>query len=69
MACPLDLASGHGHVTALSNALVKFGATTRAAMDMAGKAGEADTVDLFTKGFRGADKFLWMVEAHLQSKD
>jgi starvation-inducible DNA-binding protein len=53
----------------LSNALAKFGATTRAAMDMAGKAGEADTADLFTKGFRGADKFLWMVEAHLQSKD
>src|SRR5277367_60647 len=33
---PLDLASGHGHIAALSDALAKFGATTRAAIDAAG---------------------------------
>ena len=68
-AYPLDLASGIGHVTALSDALAKFCATTRAAIDMAGKAGDADTADLFTEVSRGVDKLLWMIEAHLQSKD
>ena len=67
-AYPLDLASGHGHVAALSDAFARFGATTRAAIDMAGKAGDADTADLFTEVSRGVDKLLWMVEAHLQSK-
>ena len=68
-AYPMDLASGQGHVTALSNALATFGTTTRAAIDIAGKAGDADTADLFTEVSRGVDKLLWMVEAHLQSKD
>lgn len=68
-AYPLDLASGQGHITALSNALAKFGATTRASIDKAGKAGDADTADLFTEVSRGADKLLWMVETHLQSKE
>jgi starvation-inducible DNA-binding protein len=27
---------------------------------------DADTADLFTEISRGIDKFLWMVEAHLQ---
>jgi starvation-inducible DNA-binding protein len=66
---PLDLASGRGHVAALSSALAKFGATTRAAIDSAGKAGDADTADLFTEVSRAADKLLWMIEAHLQSED
>jgi starvation-inducible DNA-binding protein len=69
IAYPLDLASGQGHVTALSSALANFGATTRTAIDTAGKAGDADTADLFTEVSRGVDKLLWMVEAHLQSKD
>ncbi len=68
-AYPLDLASGRGHVAALSSALANFGATTRAAIDSAGKAGDADTADLFTEVSRGVDKLLWMIEAHLQSKD
>lgn len=68
-AYPLDLASGIGHVTALSDALAKFCATTRAAIDTAGKAGDADTADLFTEVSRGVDKLLWMIEAHMQSKD
>jgi len=35
----------------------------------AGKAGDADTADLFTEVSRSVDKLLWKVEAHLQSKD
>ena len=68
-AYPLDLSSGQEHVGALSSALEKFGASTRAAIDKAAKFGDADTADLFTEVSRGVDKFLWMVEAHQQSKD
>ena len=66
---PLDLISGKGHVAALSNALAAFGATTRAAIDIAGKAGDANTADLFTEVSRGVDKLLWMIEAHAQAND
>ena len=68
-AYPLDIASGREHVAALSGALAKFGAGTRAAIDIAGKAGDADTADLFTEVSRGVDKLLWMIEAHLQARD
>lgn len=68
-AYPLDLASGNRHVAALSIALAKFGTPIRAAIDAAGKCGDADTADLFTGVSRGVDKLLWLVEAHSQSKD
>ena len=35
--------------------------------DDAGKAGDADTSDLFTGVSRGLDKGLWLLEAHLQA--
>lgn len=68
-AYPLDLVSGRQHVTSLSSALAAFGATTRAAIDTADEAGDADTSDLFTDISRGVDKLLWMVEAHLEGTD
>jgi len=68
-AYPLDLVSGREHVTALSGALAKFGASTRDGINLAAKAGDADTADLFTEVSRGVDKLLWLVEAHLQAKD
>jgi starvation-inducible DNA-binding protein len=68
-AYPLDIASGKEHVASLSGALAKFGASARAAIDTAGKAGDADTADLFTEVSRGVDKWLWMIEAHLQAQD
>jgi starvation-inducible DNA-binding protein len=68
-AYPLDLASGREHIAALSGALAKFGATTRAAIDAAANAGDADTADLFTEVSRGVDKLLWLVEAHAQAKE
>ena len=66
---PLDLASGNGHVTKLAGSLSEFATSTRVAIDAAGKSGDADTADLFTEVSRGVDKLLWIVEAHLQSKD
>jgi starvation-inducible DNA-binding protein len=66
---PVSLTSGKAHVGALSDALAKFGASARAAIDTAAGFGDADTADLFTSVSRGVDKLLWMVEAHAQAKD
>jgi starvation-inducible DNA-binding protein len=66
-AYPLTLDLGRSHVESMAQALAAFGATTRAAIDSAGKAGDADTSDLFTEISRGVDKLLWMVEAHAQA--
>ncbi|MCI0745201.1 MAG: DNA starvation/stationary phase protection protein Dps [Verrucomicrobia subdivision 3 bacterium] len=66
-AYPLNISSGREHLTALLNALAAFAATTRAAIDTAANAGDADTADLFTEISRGIDKLLWMIEAHLQA--
>ena len=68
-AYPLDLASGKGHITALSSALAEFGNSTRTAIDTADKTGDADTADLFTEVSRGVDKLLWMIEAHVHAEN
>lgn len=68
-AYPTRIVSGHEHLVALAGALAKFGKTARAAIDIATKAGDADTADLFTGISREVDKLLWMVEAHLQAKE
>jgi starvation-inducible DNA-binding protein len=65
----LTISSGKEHVTELANALATFGATIRAAIDTATKAGDADTADLLTEVSRGVDKLLWFVEVHLQAKE
>ena len=66
-AYPTDIATGREHITALAGALAAFGASARTAIDTAGKAGDADTADLFTEVSRGVDKLLWLVEAHVQA--
>jgi starvation-inducible DNA-binding protein len=65
-AYPLTIVSGKDHVEALSSALTAFGKKARAAIDKTGKAGDADTADLFTEVSRDVDKYLWFVEAHNQ---
>src|ERR1700746_3297765 len=64
---PASISEGHQHVDALSTALATYGKLARAAIDEAGKLGHADTADIFTEISRGVDKWLWFVEAHLQS--
>jgi len=66
-AYPIDIAEGHAHVDALAAALARFGRSARKAIDDAGKAGDADTSDLFTGISRNVDKNLWLLEAHLQA--
>jgi starvation-inducible DNA-binding protein len=66
---PLDLASGKKHVMAVADRLAAFGKTARAAIDVSGQGGDADTADLFTEISRAVDKQLWFVEAHLQVEE
>ena len=63
---PLDITKGEDHVNKLSDALAAFGKKVRAAIDKTGKAGDADTADIFTEISRDVDKYLWFVEAHNQ---
>ena len=67
-AYPLGIAEGRAHLEALANALARFGKGARKAIDESGKAGDADTSDLFTGISRDVDKNLWLVEAHLQAE-
>lgn len=62
----LKIVSGEDHVEALSSSLAAFGKKVRTDIDKTGKAGDADTADLFTEVSRDVDKYLWFVEAHNQ---
>jgi len=63
---PLKISSGRNHVAALAGALAAFGKLARKAIGHADELGDADTADVFTEVSRGVDKWLWMVEAHLE---
>ena len=63
---PLEITRGEDHIEAMSNALATFGKKVRSAIDKTGKAGDADTADIFTEISRDVDKYLWFVEAHSQ---
>lgn len=56
---------GREHVHALSNALSVFGDRTRAATEEAALAGDKDTASIFTEIWRGVEKWLWLVDSHL----
>jgi len=64
---PEDIVEGLAHVDALAAALAHFGKKIRKGIDDAGKLGDADTADLYTEISRETDKYLWFLEAHLQS--
>ena len=61
---PID---GVSSLEALVDRYSKYAESTRAAIDTADGAGDMSTADLFTEISREADKFLWFLEAHLQS--
>ena len=65
---PDDIVDGMAHVDALSERFANLAASSRAAIDTANEALDADTADLFTEVSRGLDKSLWFLEAHLQGK-
>ena len=64
---PLDIGDGTLHVEALSAALAAFGAGIRKAIAKTDEMGDADASDICTEISRGTDKWLWFVEAHVQT--
>jgi starvation-inducible DNA-binding protein len=64
---PLAIAEGKEHLEARRGALASFARSVRKSIDEASELRDADTADLFTEVSRGADKYLWLVEAHLQA--
>ena len=62
---PTDLYAGLDHVAALADRYALVGKALRAGINSTDEAGDADTADLLTQLSRGADKMLWMLEAHL----
>jgi starvation-inducible DNA-binding protein len=65
---PRSIADGPDHVNALAGALAEFGLRMRRAIDETDDLGDADSADICTEISRGIDKWLWFVEAHVQSK-
>ena len=65
---PANAVDGRSHVDALSSALAAFGKSARQAITDSNDLGDLNTADLFTEISRGIDKWLWFVEAHLQSE-
>jgi starvation-inducible DNA-binding protein len=64
----LGVADEQSHIFAVASALAAFGQSTREAISLATKYGDADTADLFTEISRGIDKQLWFVESHTTLK-
>jgi starvation-inducible DNA-binding protein len=64
---PLTLSTGAEHVAALSDALAGFGRTVRIGIEEMNELEDADSADILTEISRGADKWLWFVEAHQQA--
>jgi starvation-inducible DNA-binding protein len=62
---PADTFEGMAVVAALADAYAAAAQSTRAAIDTAAEAGDADTADLFTGTSRELDKSLWFLEAHI----
>jgi starvation-inducible DNA-binding protein len=59
-------ASERDYVHSLSEALASFGKIARNAIGKSNENGDAVSADIYTEISRGVDKWLWMVEAHLQ---
>ena len=65
-AYPAEATGQQEHLEALSQRLAAFGAASRAAIDEADGAGDADTADIMTGVSRAIDKDAWFVGAHLR---
>jgi starvation-inducible DNA-binding protein len=65
---PAHAVTGEEHVAALSSALARFSHEVRAAIEQIDQSEDPATVDILTEITRGADKWLWFVEAHQQDR-
>jgi starvation-inducible DNA-binding protein len=64
---PANAVDGRSHVEALSSALAAFGKAARQAITQVNDLGDLDSADMFTEISCGMDKWLWLVESHLQA--
>lgn len=65
-AYPTDIRKVADHIGALVERYAALSASTRAAIDAADEAGDADTADIFTAFSRVLDKNLWFLKSHLE---
>ena len=63
---PTDITDGMDYVKAVGERLADFTNSARGAIDQTDTLGDANTADLLTEISRGADKYLYFLEAHLQ---
>lgn len=64
---PTDITESMDYVKAVAARLSAFTNSAREAIDQTDELGDANTADLFTEISRCADKYLYFLEAHLQS--
>ena len=64
---PADAVAGMDTVAAIADRLGVYGASVRAAIEVALELDDQDTADLFIEVSRTIDKHLWFVEAHQQA--
>lgn len=64
---PIEVVDSLGTVTVVADRLANLAASTRAAADQAEELHDMDTNDMFIEVSRDLDKWLWFLEAHLQS--
>src|SRR5690242_7751118 len=67
-AYPSAIGDWNQHVDALSGALAYAGENVRDGIERMDGLGDRDTADILTEISRGLDKWLWFVEAHMQSE-
>ena len=64
---PATVVDGQKSLETLIDRYATLAASTREAIEVSAKLGDADTSDLFTGVSRALDKSLWFLEAHLQA--
>jgi len=65
---PLNISAGHQHVGSLAHTLASYGENIRKGIRNSEELEDKATADIFTEILREVDKYLWFVEAHLQSE-
>ncbi|PZD73321.1 DNA protection during starvation protein [Acaryochloris thomasi RCC1774] len=63
----LSSREGQGYVLLLAEQMAVYARSVRSSIEIAQGLGEANTADLYTEISRSTDKFLWMLEAHVQT--
>lgn len=65
---PLNISEGRDHVMALCASLSEFGRLLKEGVPLMEENDEPGTADLLIQSIRTIDKYLWFVEAHVQSE-